>query len=119
MERNILVISPMFGTKRLIGFACGVLLAGMALGDVPATLSPASTLTPTNGANPTTAAKFVQRIPGSDVTFEMTPIPAGTFKMGSPDAEKGHKKEESPQITVQVDALYRTGASAVVISSSP
>jgi len=36
----------------------------------------------------------------------MQPIPAGTFKMGSPDAEKKRKADEGPQHEVQVDAFW-------------
>ncbi len=32
---------------------------------------------------------YTTTIPGTDVDFEMLPIPAGKFKMGSPDSEKG------------------------------
>ena len=45
---------------------------------------------------------YTTRIPGSDVTFTMMPIPGGTFKMGSPPSEKGRGKSEGPQIQVQV-----------------
>ncbi len=49
---------------------------------------------------------FTQKIIGSDATFDMVPIPAGTFKMGSPATEKGHKKDEGPQVEIAVDAFY-------------
>lgn len=39
---------------------------------------------------------YTQKIPGTQVTFDMTPIPAGTFKMGNdasqnPDEKPGHE----------------------------
>ena len=43
--------------------------------------------------------------PGDGCKFKLVAIPAGTFNMGSPDSEKGHKKDEAPQIEVQVDAF--------------
>ena len=52
------------------------------------------------------AKAFTQKIPGSDSEFDLVPVPAGTFKMGSADAEKGHKPDEGPQIEVKVDAFY-------------
>ncbi len=52
------------------------------------------------------AKPFTEAIPGSDVKFDVVPIPAGTFTMGSPDSEKGRKKDEGPQFPVQVDAFY-------------
>ena len=35
-------------------------------------------------AGATKDAAFVQRVPGTDVSFAMLPVPAGTFRMGSP-----------------------------------
>ena len=55
---------------------------------------------------------YVGKIPGSDVTYSMAPIPAGKFKMGSPDTEKNRQKDEGPQIDVEVDAFWM-GATAV------
>jgi formylglycine-generating enzyme required for sulfatase activity len=49
---------------------------------------------------------FVQRIPGTAVTFEMVQIPGGTFKMGSPEGEAGRKPDEGPQVDVEVDPFY-------------
>src|SRR3954471_795298 len=39
---------------------------------------------------------FTTTIAGSEVSYEMLPIPGGKFKMGSPDSEPGHKPDESP-----------------------
>lgn len=45
-------------------------------------------------------------IPGTSVEFEMVPIAAGTFTMGSPASEKGRKPNEGPQFDVNVDAFW-------------
>lgn len=45
---------------------------------------------------------FDQKLTGSDISFKMVPIPAGTFTMGS---ASGHP-EEQPQHEVKVDAFY-------------
>ncbi len=45
-------------------------------------------------------------IPGTDVTFEMQPIPGGTFRLGSPPTEKGHQPIEAPQIEVAIEPLW-------------
>jgi formylglycine-generating enzyme required for sulfatase activity len=45
---------------------------------------------------------YTATIPGTDVEFEMVPIPGGKFKMGSPDGEKGRKPAEGPQFEVEV-----------------
>ena len=49
---------------------------------------------------------YTQKIPGTDVSFEMLPIPAGDFLMGSPDSEAGRKPDEGPQVQVQVKAFW-------------
>jgi len=46
------------------------------------------------------------KIPGSDVSFEMAPVPAGDFTMGTPESERGHKKDEAPRHAVHVGALW-------------
>jgi formylglycine-generating enzyme required for sulfatase activity len=49
---------------------------------------------------------YTQKIPGSDVSFNLVPIPAGKFQMGSPDSEKKRKKDEGPQFTVEVEPFW-------------
>lgn len=49
---------------------------------------------------------YIDRLPGTDVTFKMIPIPAGEFLMGSPETEKHRKADEGPQHKVQVDAFW-------------
>jgi len=51
--------------------------------------------------SPSEMKPFKITIPGSDVTFEMVPIPGGEFMMGSSDSEAGHKPDESPQHKVR------------------
>lgn len=46
---------------------------------------------------------YTQKIPGTQVTFDMTPIPAGTFKMGN-DASKN--ADEKPAHEVTLDAFW-------------
>lgn len=43
---------------------------------------------------------------GSDVTFEMVPIPGGQFKMGSPEIEAGHNGDEGPQKEVSIEPFW-------------
>src|SRR5262245_17553887 len=45
-------------------------------------------------------------IPGTEVTFEMQPIPGGTFQLGSPAGEKGHQPVEEPQIEVKIEPFW-------------
>jgi formylglycine-generating enzyme len=49
---------------------------------------------------------YQQTIPGTNVAFEMQPVPGGKFLFGSPDNEKGHKPDEGPQIEVQVEPFW-------------
>ena len=45
-------------------------------------------------------------IPGTDVAFEMIPIPGGTFKMGSPATEASRKPDEGPQHEVTISPFW-------------
>lgn len=46
---------------------------------------------------------YTQKIPGTEVTFEMTPIPQGTFKMGS---DQSPNTDEKPVHEVEIDAFW-------------
>jgi formylglycine-generating enzyme required for sulfatase activity len=56
--------------------------------------------------SPADMKPFSEKIIGSEVSFDMVPIPAGTFVMGSPDAEKGHKPDEAPQHKVEIEPFW-------------
>ncbi|MHA3775676.1 SUMF1/EgtB/PvdO family nonheme iron enzyme [Verrucomicrobiota bacterium sgz303538] len=45
-------------------------------------------------------------IPGTEVAYEMVPIPGGKFKMGSSDSEAGRKPDEGPQHEVEVAPFW-------------
>lgn len=49
---------------------------------------------------------YTNFIPGTQVTFAMTPIPAGEFVMGTPDAEAGRKPDEGPQHKVKIEPFW-------------
>ncbi len=49
---------------------------------------------------------YTATIPGTDVTFEMVPIPGGTFQMGSPDDEEDRRDDEGPQFEVTVQPFW-------------
>jgi formylglycine-generating enzyme required for sulfatase activity len=50
--------------------------------------------------------RYEGEIPGSDAYFDMVPIPAGEFVMGSPESEKGHKPDEGPQVKVKINPFW-------------
>src|SRR5262245_17018071 len=43
---------------------------------------------------------YVETIPGTDVKFEMLPIPGGKFMIGSPSDEAKRHNDEGPQCEV-------------------
>jgi len=49
---------------------------------------------------------YTMKIPGTDVEFEMVPVPGGKFKMGSPESEDDRNDDEGPQITVQIEPFW-------------
>jgi len=49
---------------------------------------------------------YTENIQSTDLKFEMVPIPAGTYKMGSPDGEKGRKADEGPQVEVKLEPFW-------------
>jgi len=57
-------------------------------------------------SNSTAFAPYDQTIPGSNVRFNMVPIQAGNFMMGSAATETGHKPVEGPVKKVRLDAFW-------------
>jgi formylglycine-generating enzyme required for sulfatase activity len=49
---------------------------------------------------------YKMTIPGTEVSFEMQPIPGGKFKLGSPESEKGHKADEGPQVEIEIEPFW-------------
>lgn len=49
---------------------------------------------------------YTERIPGTDVTFEMLPVPGGTYAMGSPENEENRRPDEGPQVQVKVEPMW-------------
>ncbi|HZU37542.1 MAG TPA: formylglycine-generating enzyme family protein [Gemmataceae bacterium] len=45
---------------------------------------------------------YTEKLSGSDVKFDMAPIPGGEYLMGSPASEPGHKPDEGPQHPVKI-----------------
>jgi formylglycine-generating enzyme required for sulfatase activity len=49
---------------------------------------------------------YSETIPGTNIVFEMVPIPGGRFKMGSPESEEGRSTSEGPQFEVDVPPFW-------------
>jgi formylglycine-generating enzyme required for sulfatase activity len=49
---------------------------------------------------------YKETISGTGVTFEMVPIPAGEFTMGSPESEEGRKPDEGPPVKVKISPFW-------------
>jgi len=49
---------------------------------------------------------YVERIPGTDVSFTMKYIPGGTFLLGSPESEAERDADEGPQKTVTIEPFW-------------
>jgi formylglycine-generating enzyme required for sulfatase activity len=45
-------------------------------------------------------------IPGTKVGFDLLPIPAGKFLLGSPESEDDRKSDEGPQVQVQIEPFW-------------
>jgi formylglycine-generating enzyme len=49
---------------------------------------------------------YRMQIPGSEVEFEMIPIPGGVATVGSPAAADGSQADETPQIQVKIEPMW-------------
>jgi formylglycine-generating enzyme required for sulfatase activity len=49
---------------------------------------------------------YVETIPGTDVAFEMVPVPGGEFLLGSPEGEADRVEDEGPQVRVVVEPFW-------------
>lgn len=69
-----------------------------------------STAKTADSAKPASSAgemkPYTETIPGTNVTFQMVPIPRGTFTMGSPSTEAGRSEDEGPQHQVQINRFW-------------
>ena len=57
-------------------------------------------------ATPAEMKPYKTTIPGSEVAFEMVPIPGGTFTQGSPDTEPKRKADEGPQRQITISPFW-------------
>ena len=61
----------------------------------------------TAGLNQESLKAYSEKVPlAGGASFDLIPIPAGTFKIGSPDSEKGHIPDESPQKEIIIEPFW-------------
>lgn len=94
-----------------IGQRFAVLMSAMATAlllcaDICFADPPAATATAAGAKTAAEMEPYREQISGTNVSFEMIPIPGGTFAMGSPDSESGHKPDEAPQHPVTVSPFW-------------
>ena len=71
-------------------------------------LSLGSMLTGTAFAQNAPFTAYEEKLPGTDLTFKMMPIPAGEFSFGSPAGEKGRGTEKDPvPLTAFTEIFHR------------
>lgn len=49
---------------------------------------------------------YAETLPGTDITFEMLPVPGGEFLMGSPETEADRAGDEGPQVRIKVEPFW-------------
>ncbi len=49
---------------------------------------------------------YTERIPGTDVRFEMVAIQGGAYRLGSPPSENGREDDEGPQREVELSSFW-------------
>jgi len=49
---------------------------------------------------------YTERIPGTDIRFEMVPIPGGEFTFGSPADQPGHQDDEGPTVRLNASPMW-------------
>ena len=49
---------------------------------------------------------YTTKVPGSEINFNMVPVPAGSFTMGSSIDEKGRGADEGPQKKIELSAFW-------------
>jgi formylglycine-generating enzyme required for sulfatase activity len=84
--------------------ALGLGAAALPAHAAPASAAPSVAAPLATGAG--ARAAFTQTIPGSTISFDMVPLPGGTFTMGSPAREKGRNKDEGPQRQVTLRPFF-------------
>jgi len=100
--------------QSLLGFLALALLPGFALAESPVSAAKPdlgiASEKPASGPFVEVDGKFMvpylEKIPGTDVVFEMIPIPGGTFRLGAGDSDAEKREDEGPQVELQVSPMW-------------
>ena len=80
------------------------------VGSVPltlaATLCAGSFIAEDTPKTQTEMKPYVETIPGAEVSFEMIPVPGGTFTIGSPETEAKRSADEGPRREIQIAPFW-------------
>ena len=74
--------------------------------DPPAGGPPPHELPSVSAARPADMEPYREAIPGTEASFEMVPIPGGSFLLGSPEDEEDRKSAEGPQVRVEIEPFW-------------
>ena len=99
-----------------ICYVLGLTLAGNLICSVAAAQEPSGSIVGFSKTKPTSEPSvpveggflvpYQLTIPGSEVVFEMVPVPGGVFTMGSPEDSENHAADEGPQIKVAIEPMW-------------
>ncbi len=102
-SKHVAVPLPQLARRTLI-LSTAVIAALLC---APIQAAPPATAVPDADASTAGEMKpYSDVISGTNVKFQMVPVPGGKFTMGSPDTETGHKPDESPQHEVEIEPLW-------------
>ena len=80
---------------------------GPAKAQLPGTkTAPTETVGKSTSMAPIEMKPYTESISGTRVTFQMVPIPGGSFTMGSPSTEAGRSDDEGPQHQVRIKPFW-------------
>ena len=88
-------------TIRSFSIALQCLAVGLLLSTAGAAEKAASGTLPAEKFKP-----YTEHLSGTDIKFDMLPIPGGEFLMGSPESEEGRQPDEGPQHKVKVAPFW-------------
>jgi len=105
-SRNLSTIRPRPVTGQLPSAWSFLLATAVALSGLTAAVAADKKPAAADAKTEKEMQPYKQIIPGTDVSYEMLPIPGGTYTMGSPEDEADRYKDESPQRQVKIEPFW-------------